>query len=286
MCQNREISSSKRRMSSDEEDDGGDGHETTPTPVSDFPDGGSCPRLLLVENNDDEDDDTAKTIKKQEGCREETTPQPESGRGEPAKRRRRSRWDTEDDCSAPVSWYDRGVGVGGDGGGGFGTPTAATLHVSAKEGFGKITPQAIPSAINTKDPKDDWRDINFLTPPAAATLADDPAATVKKTTRTTTTPDAAAAATATALAPIQVPLATNSDSPPSPSKRVYVGNLCYRLTELDVRALFILFGTICRVSMPLDATLGRHRGFAFVEFDDVDAAEAALRMDGLLVADR
>lgn len=288
MCQNREIASSKRRLPSDEEDGGGEGRETTPAPVSDFTDGGTCPGCLLVGSNDAADEDTARTIKKLKGCQEETTPQRESGRGELPKWRRRSRWDAEDDRSAPVSWYDRGVGVGdrgdGDGDGGFGTLLAATLHVSAQESFGKSTPRALPpSAINTQDPKDDWRDVNFSTPPAAATLAAAPAVKVKKRTTTTTTADTAAAATATAL---QVPPATTSGSAPTPRKRVYVGNLCYRLTELDVRALFINFGTISRVSMPLDAALGRHRGFAFIEFTTVDAAEVALRIDGLLVADR
>jgi len=69
-------------------------------------------------------------------------------------------------------------------------------------------------------------------------------------------------------------------------KRVYVGNLCYRLSERDVRSLFALFGPIAQVAMPVDGKLGRHRGFAFLEFTTAAAAENALQMDGLFVADR
>jgi len=55
--------------------------------------------------------------------------------------------------------------------------------------------------------------------------------------------------------------ATSPVSGASP-KRVYVGNLSYRLTELDVRSLFQLVGDIQQVAMPVDPLLGRHRGRA------------------------
>ena len=70
------------------------------------------------------------------------------------------------------------------------------------------------------------------------------------------------------------------------SARVYVGNLPYKLTELELRALFGVCGAIVGVTLPLNAALGRHQGFAFVEFAETAAADAALMLDGLVVMDR
>jgi hypothetical protein len=276
MCQSR-----KRRCSSEEEDEcGGDGHDPTPPPFSDFPEGGS-PLLLATQAFNEE------------------TPKPEAaaaGRGEAAKRRRRSRWDTDDDSAAvPVSYcIDRGVS-GGDGGG-FGTPAAffATppLRDVFHEGFGN------PAIKHNNYPPGSVVGVSFFTPPPPAAAApyagNDAAATLHATTTTpwtppppppttTTTPTAALAATAPALTLVGGNNDTNNNTT---LKRIDVGNLNYRMTELDVRSLFVLFGSICRVSMPQDAQLGRHRGFAFVEFADAADADAALRMDGLLIADR
>lgn len=66
------------------------------------------------------------------------------------------------------------------------------------------------------------------------------------------------------------------------SKRaLYVGGLADEVTPAMVRAAFIPFGTVKTIDMPMDYKAGRHRHFAFVEYDDADdAAEAIFNMDG------
>ncbi len=68
---------------------------------------------------------------------------------------------------------------------------------------------------------------------------------------------------------------------------IYVGNLNYRTTEEELRELFEPYGTVDRVSIPLDAPTGKTRGFAFVEMPDEAAAEEAIRgLNGSKLGDR
>ena len=60
-------------------------------------------------------------------------------------------------------------------------------------------------------------------------------------------------------------------------KNVYVGNLSYQTTEAELRKLFEPYGTVDRVSIPLDSVTGKSRGFAFVEMQDEAAAREAIR---------
>ncbi len=60
-------------------------------------------------------------------------------------------------------------------------------------------------------------------------------------------------------------------------KNIYVGNLNYRTTEEELRKLFEPYGTVDRVSIPLDSVTGNSRGFAFVEMQDEAAAREAIR---------
>ncbi len=60
---------------------------------------------------------------------------------------------------------------------------------------------------------------------------------------------------------------------------IYVGNLSFQATEEDVREVFGDYGTVSRVSLPMDRESGRKRGFAFVDLGsdaEEDAAIAAL----------
>lgn len=47
------------------------------------------------------------------------------------------------------------------------------------------------------------------------------------------------------------------------------------VNEAKLHSAFIPFGDIKDVNIPLDNTTGKHRGFAFVEFEDKDDAAAA-----------
>ena len=58
--------------------------------------------------------------------------------------------------------------------------------------------------------------------------------------------------------------------------RLFVGNMPYGATEADLRAHFSGVGEPSQVVIPVDRETGRPRGFAFVEFQERDVAEAAI----------
>lgn len=94
----------------------------------------------------------------------------------------------------------------------------------------------------------------------------------------TPTAAGAAAAAATAGAAALARLA----APPAELRaynlmsRLYVGSIPFDKGEEDVRPLFICFGIIRNINISWDAALGKHKGFAFVEFDTPEACQLAL----------
>jgi len=65
-------------------------------------------------------------------------------------------------------------------------------------------------------------------------------------------------------------------NPLSHKRTLYVGGLDENVSEELIRAAFIPFGDIIQVNIPLDQNTGKHKGFAFLEFEEVDDALAAL----------
>lgn len=62
---------------------------------------------------------------------------------------------------------------------------------------------------------------------------------------------------------------------------IYVGNLSYRATEADLRAVFTDYGEVTRVVLPTDRESGRMRGFAFVDLSDEAHEDNAIsELDG------
>ncbi|MES1205769.1 MAG: RNA-binding protein [Pseudomonadota bacterium] len=59
-------------------------------------------------------------------------------------------------------------------------------------------------------------------------------------------------------------------------KRLYVGNLSYGTTELDLRELFAQSGTVSETKVVTDRETGRPRGFAFVEMSTNEEALKAI----------
>lgn len=60
---------------------------------------------------------------------------------------------------------------------------------------------------------------------------------------------------------------------------IYIGNLSFQAAEEDIREVFAEYGTVSRVSLPIDRETGRKRGFAFVDLSsdaEEDASIAAL----------
>lgn len=64
-------------------------------------------------------------------------------------------------------------------------------------------------------------------------------------------------------------------------RTLYVGGLEESVTEDTLRAAFVPFGEIIEINVPLDSATQKHRGFAFVQFDERgDAADAIDNMNG------
>ncbi len=63
--------------------------------------------------------------------------------------------------------------------------------------------------------------------------------------------------------------------------KLFVGNLPFAATEVEIRELFEAFGAITDFYLPLDRDSGRPRGFAFVTLDSREAGEKAIAdLDG------
>jgi len=64
-------------------------------------------------------------------------------------------------------------------------------------------------------------------------------------------------------------------------KRLYIGNLSYGTTELDLRELFGQMGTVADAKVVMDRETGRPRGFAFIEMStDTEAMKAIEQVNG------
>ncbi|MDJ0660607.1 MAG: RNA-binding protein [Crocosphaera sp.] len=57
---------------------------------------------------------------------------------------------------------------------------------------------------------------------------------------------------------------------------IYVGNLSYDVTQVDLEQVFAEYGTVKNVKIPSDRETGRSRGFGFVEMDTETEEEAAI----------
>jgi RNA recognition motif-containing protein len=65
------------------------------------------------------------------------------------------------------------------------------------------------------------------------------------------------------------------------NRKLYVGNLSFRTEEQALEALFAEAGPVESVRLMRDRATGQSRGFAFVEMQTEDAAQAAIdRLNG------
>jgi cold-inducible RNA-binding protein len=62
--------------------------------------------------------------------------------------------------------------------------------------------------------------------------------------------------------------------------QLFIGNLAFSTTKEDLESAFSVYGPIIEVKIPTDRYTGRVRGFAFVTFENQQAAEKALALDG------
>lgn len=64
------------------------------------------------------------------------------------------------------------------------------------------------------------------------------------------------------------------------TKKIYVSNLNYSITQDELRDFFSACGEVTDVSIPVDRETRRPRGFAFVEFKDPSDIQAAMDLAG------
>ena len=71
------------------------------------------------------------------------------------------------------------------------------------------------------------------------------------------------------------------------SKKLYVGNLSYQITEDGLRDVFAAIGEVTSSKIVMDTATGRSRGFGFVEMaNDEEAEKAITTLNGTSVMDR
>jgi RNA recognition motif-containing protein len=68
--------------------------------------------------------------------------------------------------------------------------------------------------------------------------------------------------------------------------KVYVGNLPWSVTDLDLQNLFAPFGTVESAQVVIDRDSGRSRGFGFVEMVEQHAARAIEELNGQQIESR
>jgi RNA recognition motif-containing protein len=60
------------------------------------------------------------------------------------------------------------------------------------------------------------------------------------------------------------------------SKKLYVGNLSYSVTNRDLEAIFAEYGTVESANVIMDRDTGRSKGFGFVEMGTEQQARSAI----------
>lgn len=71
------------------------------------------------------------------------------------------------------------------------------------------------------------------------------------------------------------------------SKKLYVGNLPYSVTEASLREMFAATGQVDSVSIITDRVSGRSKGFAFVEMSTEEMARQSIaQLNGKTIDER
>ena len=71
------------------------------------------------------------------------------------------------------------------------------------------------------------------------------------------------------------------------SKKLYVGNLPYSVTDTALREMFAPLGEVSSVSVITDRNTGQPKGFAFIEMaDDAAAKHAITQINGKAIENR
>lgn len=60
-------------------------------------------------------------------------------------------------------------------------------------------------------------------------------------------------------------------------KKIFVGNLSWKVTEEQLRPLFEAYGVVISAKVIVDQYTGKSKGFGFVEMESEEAADKAIR---------
>lgn len=63
-------------------------------------------------------------------------------------------------------------------------------------------------------------------------------------------------------------------------KKIYIGNLPYRITKNEITDFFATCGAIEHVHIATDRQTGDSKGFGFVTFETKEAADKAVKLNG------
>ncbi|DBA05034.1 TPA: hypothetical protein N0F65_000722 [Lagenidium giganteum] len=174
-----------------------------------------------------------------------------------AKRSRRSRWEDNEEQPSESS--------------AFTTPSKSSLSDIVKKLSSVVKEKSTPGMTSPAVP-------NALAIANALSAA------------STTNPVDAATAKAKALAQaslLSMNLPSAQVSANDLARRLYIGNLYYELKEEDIRNAFAPFGAIRSIDLSMEPGCGRSKGFCFLEYDDVLAAESAVQvLNGVQLSNR
>ncbi|KAH6630630.1 hypothetical protein B0J18DRAFT_379155 [Chaetomium sp. MPI-SDFR-AT-0129] len=83
------------------------------------------------------------------------------------------------------------------------------------------------------------------------------------------------------------PLRTNRGPTNSPTKQLFIGNIPYETTDVELNRIFRDMTNVKDVRVAVDRTTGWPRGFAHADFETVeDAMEAMNKLQGTMLGDR
>jgi RNA recognition motif-containing protein len=69
----------------------------------------------------------------------------------------------------------------------------------------------------------------------------------------------------------------SNDHGKPPNNKIFVGNLAFETTEDDLRQMFGVCGELSKIHMASFEDTGKCKGFAWIEFEDIEAAKMAVR---------
>lgn len=71
-----------------------------------------------------------------------------------------------------------------------------------------------------------------------------------------------------------------------PSTTVFVGNLSFQATEQDIASTFAQCGAINQIRLPRYHDTGKMKGYAYLEFQDLDSATKCINLQDVQIANR